>query len=630
MHKLSIKALSFAITIGFIGVFCTYYLSVLVKNELKNQSYLKVENIAKQVSIRFQDALDISFNDLQALQAFYSANQHQSSQAEFNKYMQVLDIESRDYIHALSWVPLVTDSERENFEIMIKAQQADFNIKERNEEGKLIKSKSTSYYTPVTYISPHEKNKAAQGFDLSSNSTRSTSLGYARDSGNTTITAKIRLVQEEGSSYGFLIIAPVYKQNMKLTNQEERRQALLGYVTGVFRIDSLMVNAQEQAEKEGFLLTLVDLDKETGGVLYGQNSDETHFDYNLKIPDRYWQLRVSLTKTLKETINSPTIINWLLLGGIVISLLLAVTIYALKVSVIGSRRISSLSAQLQRQNVKLEEKVTERTELLALKNKELNGRIEELTEQRVIMSSLIKETEKAKVNAEHKAKELARSNKDLDDFAYVASHDLKAPLRGIMQLSSWIEEDIAEFANEDTKSNLQLLMSRTSRLEKLLEDLLDYSRIERKVGEIQVVDTKELILSVFDLQDPSGSLRLNCPESMPVINTSVSPFETIIRNLIGNAIKHINKKDGVITVSGEEFLTYYQFSVRDNGPGIPERYHEQIFELFKTLQPRDVVEGSGMGLSIIKKLLDYHNGSIVVESDGENGSCFTFTWPKIS
>ncbi|WP_413702297.1 ATP-binding protein [Psychromonas sp. KJ10-10] len=226
--------------------------------------------------------------------------------------------------------------------------------------------------------------------------------------------------------------------------------------------------------------------------------------------------------------------------------------------------------------------------------------------------------------------ELKRSNKELNDFAYVASHDLKAPLRGIMQLALWIEEDIDDFADEDTKVNLSLLMNRTKRLEKLLEDLLDYSHIGRKEGDIQEIDTKEVVLNIFDLQCPSHDISLVCQEDMPVIKSSVSPFETIIRNLIGNAIKHNNRTDGVITVSSKEFPRYYQFSIKDNGPGIPEQYHQQIFELFKTLQPRDEVEGSGMGLAIIKKLLDHHNGSITVESDGKEGTCFTFTWPKQS
>jgi PAS domain S-box-containing protein len=224
--------------------------------------------------------------------------------------------------------------------------------------------------------------------------------------------------------------------------------------------------------------------------------------------------------------------------------------------------------------------------------------------------------------------ELKRSNKELDDFAYVASHDLKAPLRGIMQLSDWIGQDIAEYANEETKSNLKLLMNRTSRLEKLLEDLLNYSRIGRKISDIQTIDTKELVLSTFELQDAPDNITLICQGNMPLINTRVTPLEIIMRNLIGNAIKHNNETAGIITISVQDYPKHYEFSVQDNGPGIPVSYHEQIFELFKTLKPRDEVEGSGMGLSIVKKLLDYQGGSIVVESDGENGTCFKFKWPK--
>jgi PAS domain S-box-containing protein len=224
--------------------------------------------------------------------------------------------------------------------------------------------------------------------------------------------------------------------------------------------------------------------------------------------------------------------------------------------------------------------------------------------------------------------ELKRSNKELNDFAYVASHDLKAPLRGIMQLSSWIEEDIADFATDDTKSNLALLMNRTSRLENLLEDLLTYSRIGRKVGDIQTIKVCELVLSIFDLQSPPEGVSLICQNTLPELKTHLIPLEIIFRNLISNAIKHRNNDKLIITISTLELPTHYQFSVEDNGPGIPAKHHNQIFELFKTLKPRDEVEGSGMGLSIIKKLLEYQKCAINVSSDGENGTCFTFTWPK--
>lgn len=224
--------------------------------------------------------------------------------------------------------------------------------------------------------------------------------------------------------------------------------------------------------------------------------------------------------------------------------------------------------------------------------------------------------------------ELKRSNKELNEFAYIASHDLKAPLRGIIQLSNWIEEDISEHASDETISYLQLLKNRALRLEKILDDLLSYSRIGSQKEDKQIVNTKLLFESTFELLDPPKGLRLVIQESMPIIETLATPLETIVRNLLGNAIKHHNKVDGIISIAVKEMSECYEFSVIDDGPGIESEYHKQIFDLFKTLKPRDEIEGSGMGLSIIKKLLDVQGGFIKVSSDGSSGSCFTFTWPK--
>lgn len=224
--------------------------------------------------------------------------------------------------------------------------------------------------------------------------------------------------------------------------------------------------------------------------------------------------------------------------------------------------------------------------------------------------------------------ELKRSNKELNDFAYVASHDLKAPLRGIMQLSSWIEEDITDFASKETKENLALLQSRTGRLDKLLDDLLEYSRVGRQNGEVKTIDIKLLITNIFDLLDPPKKLKLICQESLPTIDTYVAPLEIIFRNLLGNAIKHHDKSDGHVEFQMKELSDSFEFSISDNGPGISPSHHNLIFELFKTLKPRDEVEGSGMGLSIVNKILNSHGQTIKVLSDGKTGTCFLFTWFK--
>ena len=224
--------------------------------------------------------------------------------------------------------------------------------------------------------------------------------------------------------------------------------------------------------------------------------------------------------------------------------------------------------------------------------------------------------------------ELERSNKDLNDFAYVASHDLKAPLRGIMQLASWIEEDLKETIGDQTKQYLTLMRSRTERLEQLLNDLLAYSKVGRNHGDIKPVDISELSEDIFRMLDPPAGFSLHCDDKLPTINTLVAPLEQILRNLINNAIKHHHLDQGCIQISCEPTETGYQFSVTDDGPGIPIEQHSRIFGIFQTLKPRDEVEGSGMGLAIIKKLLDTYHSLITVESDGIRGTTMHFSWPS--
>lgn len=223
---------------------------------------------------------------------------------------------------------------------------------------------------------------------------------------------------------------------------------------------------------------------------------------------------------------------------------------------------------------------------------------------------------------------LERSNKALDDFAYVASHDLKAPLRGIMQLANWIREDIQDNADTQTLDYLALMQNRITRLENLLNDLLAYSRVGRKHGEFQSIDVNNLVTETFQLLNPPVNFTLNCPIDLPDFDTLSSPFELVTRNLINNAIKHHDSDTGVITVTAKDSEEHIEFTVADDGPGIAPEHHQRIFGLFQTLKPRDEIEGSGMGLAIIKKILDRYHCNIHVESDGVRGTQFCFTWPK--
>lgn len=225
--------------------------------------------------------------------------------------------------------------------------------------------------------------------------------------------------------------------------------------------------------------------------------------------------------------------------------------------------------------------------------------------------------------------ELERSNRELDQFAYVASHDLKAPLRAIMNLSNWIMEDANALLPPPSQEHLTKLRSRSLRMERLLDDLLTYSRIGRRDGGLEDVAVGDLVQDTVELLTLPPGFKVTISSALPTLCTHRTPLALVFRNLIGNAIKHHHQPaQGEVQIGAEDKGDFVEFGVRDNGPGIEPQYHERIFGLFQTLQPRDQVEGSGMGLALVKKTVEYRGGTIQVKSSPGIGAIFYFTWPK--
>ena len=222
---------------------------------------------------------------------------------------------------------------------------------------------------------------------------------------------------------------------------------------------------------------------------------------------------------------------------------------------------------------------------------------------------------------------LTRSNHDLDQFAYVASHDLRSPLRAIDNLATWITEDAASVLPEPSLVHLHKLRGRIKRMDKLLDDLLAYSRIGRYAYPIDTVDTRRLLNDLIALMAPPGFI-FTLDEKSPVLTTTRASLEIVLRNLISNAIKHHHQTSGHVSVTVRELDHFIEFAVTDDGPGIAEEYHTRIFELFQTLKPRDQVEGSGIGLAVVKKIVESQAGAVSVESTEGGGACFRFTWAK--
>ena len=228
-----------------------------------------------------------------------------------------------------------------------------------------------------------------------------------------------------------------------------------------------------------------------------------------------------------------------------------------------------------------------------------------------------------------KGEELARSNHDLEQFAYVASHDLKAPLRAIEVLVQWLQEDLKDYAGGEVQDNLGLLRQRTQRLNRLLDDLLEYSRAGRRVGDRRRTDTREMVTDIAVLLAPPASMSINADESLPALDTHHAPLEQVLRNLINNAVKHHPTQEGFVQVSAKDQGDAVLFAVEDDGSGIPEAYAEKVFQMFQTLQPRDEREGSGMGLAIVKRIIDWQGGRIWFHNRaGGSGTVFKFIWNK--
>ncbi len=226
------------------------------------------------------------------------------------------------------------------------------------------------------------------------------------------------------------------------------------------------------------------------------------------------------------------------------------------------------------------------------------------------------------------AAELERSMRELDEFAYVASHDLKSPLQGIRTLASWIEEDNADSLSDKSRRHLRQMQQRVTRLDALLDDLLQYSRAGRVDRDIVDVDTTELVHDAAALLGPPDGVTVSVADGAPRFRTARVPLEQVFRNLINNAIKHHDRGAARIEVGYADCGERFEFSVADDGPGIEPQFHEKVFQMFETLTPRDRVEGSGMGLAVIKKIVETFGGTIRVRSAPGRGATFLFTWPK--
>ena len=223
---------------------------------------------------------------------------------------------------------------------------------------------------------------------------------------------------------------------------------------------------------------------------------------------------------------------------------------------------------------------------------------------------------------------LKRKNAELDDYAHIVSHDMKGPLRGIDNVISWIEEDHGHELSPKVAGYLDMMKGRVKRGEHLIEGILSYARVGKEELHNEEVDVKTLIEEISESTNTKPGIKVVPHDNLPVIYTERVPLMQVFSNLISNAIKYHDKLKGTVRVYHRDMGAYYEFFVEDDGPGISRAYHDKIFKIFQTLHDRDSIESTGVGLAIVKKILEARGENIDLKSENGKGSIFSFTWTK--
>lgn len=255
-------------------------------------------------------------------------------------------------------------------------------------------------------------------------------------------------------------------------------------------------------------------------------------------------------------------------------------------------------------------------------------RVEKATEGVVISMVDVSQMKQIERTLEAKNEELGRLIASLEQFTYIVSHDLRAPLRSIHNSANWIVEDLGEDVSEDIRGHCSRLVTYARRLTAMLDDLREYARLDIGDKAMSKVDLGALLHDIVDAFDTELKLKLDFDSF--TVNCHRAAVSLVFQNLLENALKYAGRPDVEVGVTAEDKGTFYEFQVSDNGPGIPARHHEKIFLPFRRLESGDEKSGTGMGLALVKKAIDDNGGNISVLSDPEAamGTKFTFTWAK--
>ena len=508
-------------------------------------------------------------------------------------------------LRALSWNPRVVAADRVAFEAAeSNAGRPGYSILEKSADGSLKPASARAEYIPVQFIVPALGNAQALGYDVASEAVRGAALRQAVEAENAAATAPIQLVQGSGDAPGVLVFIPVYLPGTLHGSVEQRRHNLRGCAVAVFEVEKMLAAALTNLKSQGIEIRLFDHTDSNPQPLWQSAPPPDNLRggladrFALEIASRTWEAELWVPAAYLLAHRSWQ--TWTLLAtGMLFTSLLGMFLLV----VIGRSAV-------------IEDQVTERTSELLRANKKLFD--ETLRSERL-------EAEARRQNLE-----LEASNQDLEQFAYIASHDLQAPLRSTSGFAEIIERRLADRLDAETRQFLGLIRDSCQRMQGLIEGLLSLSLLSRERPELATVAVKQSVdhaLAALDKDLKSCGAQVQHGD-FPVVKGDGRLLTQLFQNLIGNAIKFQPKgRQPKVAIGTEAHPGEWLFSVHDNGIGILSDDVGQLFLTFKRLHRSEDYAGHGIGLALCKKIVRLHQGRIWVESTVGQGTTVYFTLP---
>ncbi|MCU7817093.1 MAG: CHASE domain-containing protein [Candidatus Thiodiazotropha sp. (ex Rostrolucina anterorostrata)] len=566
-----------------------------------------------------QREIKYSLGIIQDIASFFEASKI-VGRREFRKFVGPA-LKNQAGIKALEWVPVVRAEDRDTFIEEAQHSFPPFQLHEWDGSGKLIEGKHRSTYYPVLYIQPYQRNKEALGLDMGVDPIVSQLLIEAEISREIQVSPGIYLLDDTEQKTGIVVAVPVFfKDNRSETTSTQAPTEIRGFAIGIFYIGDVIERAMESLRTGGIDIHFYqDQSIGNGRLLYSHYSrlDENPMSYTdsdapeisytqqVTVGNQQWQI---VCNSASEKFTADTWNSWIIFfGGIAFTLLF--TIY-----------VATLVGRARQVRLEVEERTSQLWEVVQALN-------QEVVERKSAEQELQRLNETLEHHIAYRTAEAERRAQYLEQFAYVTSHDLKAPLRAVSNLAQWIEEDLTDKLDAASREQLALLRDRVRRMHDLIEGLLEYSRVGRTSDSESEFDSNKMINEIIDSLSPPEEFTIKIKGKMPTLYADRLQLGQVFSNLISNSLKHHGGDKGKIRIKCEIIDEFYQFSVCDDGHGIAPEYHNKVFMMFQTLESSDFESSTGIGLALVKKIVEEHGGTIRLKSAIGEGACFHFTWP---